>query len=365
MRVSGVSTSAPVFPDDGPRGKRIVRRLRGIPLEMVAFVVVTVLLPVLVLAALAADLIRWGTSRQPLTAIRLVGFLWWFLAGEMRAFAILAWIWISNGGPFRGDSQHRRDALYNLRKSWARGHLAGVRILFGLRFEVEGLEHAGPGPVLVMIRHASIVDNLLPDSLIAQEHGLGLRYVIKRELEALPVIDIGGRWVPTNFLRRTSSDPEAELARLLRLSEDLVPTEGILIYPEGTRHTAAKLARAKEKIAETQPEIAALADGLENLLPPRLGGPLALLDATRKTENPVDVIFCAHVGFDGFETVGDIWRGGLVGRTISVRIERVPAAEIPADREGQIRWLYSHWQEMDDWIGAHREAAGPPEPPAA
>jgi 1-acyl-sn-glycerol-3-phosphate acyltransferase len=361
MRVSGVSTSAPVFPDDGPRGKRIVRRLRGIPLEILAFVLVTVLLPVLALVALVTDLIRWATSRKPFTAIRLVGFLWWFLLGEMRALVIIAWIWTSNGGPFRGDSQHRRDALYNLRRTWARMHLAGVRVLFGLRFEVEGLENAGPGPVLVMIRHASIVDNLVPDSLIAHGHGLGLRFVIKRELEALPVIDIGGRWVPTNFLRRTSSDPEAELARLLRLTEDLVPTEGILIYPEGTRHTAAKLARAKEKIAETQPDIAALAEGLENLLPPRLGGPLALLDATRGT----DVVFCAHVGFDGFETVGDIWRGGLVGRTISVRITRVDAGEIPADRDAQIRWLYAHWQEMDDWIGAHREASGPPDPPAA
>lgn len=361
MRVSGVSTSAPVFPDDGPRGKRIIRRLRGIPLEILAFVVVTALFPLLALAALATDLIRWGASRQPFTAIRLLGFLWWFLAGEMRAFVILAWIWVSNGGPFRGDSQRRRQGLYNLRKSWARWHLAGVRVLFGLRFEVEGLEKAGPGPVLVMIRHASIVDNLLPDTLIANAHGLGLRYVIKRELEALPVIDIGGRWVPTNFLRRTSRDPEAELARLLQLSEDLVPREGILIYPEGTRHTAAKLARAKEKIAETQPEIAAMAEGLENLLPPRLGGPLSLLDATRGT----DVVFCAHVGFDGFETVGDIWRGGLVGRTISVDITRVPAAEIPTERDEQIRWLYAHWQKMDDWIGAHREAVGQPSRPAA
>src|SRR6478735_4476880 len=135
MRVSCVSTSAPVFPDDGPRGKRVVRRLRGIPLEILAFVLITVLLPVLALASLVADLIRWVRFRQPLTAIRLVGFLWWFLAGEMRAFVILAWIWLSNGGPFRGDSRRRRVGLYNLRKSWARGHLAGVRFLFGLEFE--------------------------------------------------------------------------------------------------------------------------------------------------------------------------------------------------------------------------------------
>ena len=65
-------------------------------------------------------------------------------------------------------------------------------MLFRLRFEVEDLELAGPGPVVVFIRHASIVDNMLPDTLVAHAHGLGLRYVIKRELQMIPVIDIGG-----------------------------------------------------------------------------------------------------------------------------------------------------------------------------
>ena len=38
--------------------------------------------------------------------------------------------------------------------------------------------------------------------VLAREHGLGLRYVIKRELQMLPAIDIGGRWVqlPTTYV---------------------------------------------------------------------------------------------------------------------------------------------------------------------
>ena len=122
--------------------------------------------------------------------------------------------------------------------------------------------------------------------------------MIKRELQAVPTIDIGGRWVPTNFLRRTSSDPEAELAKMRELATDLGPGEGILIYPEGTRHTDAKLARVKEKLRESGSEVLPWAERLQNLLPPRLGGPLALLEETEG----IDVVFCAHVGFDGFET---------------------------------------------------------------
>lgn len=60
---------------------------------------------------------------------------------------------------------------------------------------------------------------------------------------------------------------------------------------------------------------------------------------------------CEHVGLDGFEKISDIWAGGLVGTTVHVRFRRYPAAEIPADREALVRWLYKRWQEVDDWVG--------------
>ena len=66
------------------------------------------------------------------------------------------------------------------------------------------------------------------------------------------------------------------------LAIDLDPHEGVLIYPEGTRSTPAKLARAKEIIRERQPDIAPLADRLQHVLPPRLGGPLALLESSAR-----------------------------------------------------------------------------------
>ena len=57
-------------------------------------------------------------------------------------------------------------------------------MLFGLGFEVDGLEQAGPGPVLMLMRHASIIDNALPDYTAGRAHGMGLRFVIKKELRA-------------------------------------------------------------------------------------------------------------------------------------------------------------------------------------
>ena len=126
----------------------------------------------------------------------------------------------------------------------------------------------------------------------------------------LPTIDIGGGWVPTSVRARARRrHRRASSSTCASWRVDLDPQEGILIYPEGTRHTAGKLARAQEIIRERQPEVAPLADRLHHVLPPRLGGPLALLEAARGT----DVVFCGHVGLDGFEYISDIWAGGLVG----------------------------------------------------
>jgi 1-acyl-sn-glycerol-3-phosphate acyltransferase len=318
--------------------------VRGVTVEVVVLVLVTLLSPLLVAGALAVDVTLWLRRRKPWMAIRLLAMLWWFLVGELYGLLGLLGIWVLSGGR---DGPRRRDQVYRLKRRWLGSHLAGIRRLFGLRLEVEGLALAGPGPVLVMIRHASIIDNTLPDAIVGRAHGLGFRFVIKRELQMLPTIDIGGRWVPTLFVRRASGDTAAELERMRALTVNLSPQDGLLIYPEGTRWTPEKLARANEIIAERQPEIAPLAARLRNVLPPRLGGTLALLESARQA----DVVIFGHVGLDGFEYVSDIWSGGLVGTTVRLKFWRFPAAAVPHDRDELIAWLYDRWQELDDWIG--------------
>ena len=240
-------------------------------------------------------------------------WLWWFLLGELRGLAVLGGLWLRSLGR---DTRARRFGVYRLRQRWARRPpRRRCARLFRLRFEIEGLEDVAPGPVVVLMRHASIIDNTMPDAVFGRAHDLGLRFVLKRELRMLPTIDIGGGWVPTR-VRRTAAraTPSASSATCASWRSTSSPSEGILIYPEGTRHTDKKLARAQEIIRERQPEVAPLADRLRNVLPPRLGGPLALLEAARGT----DVVFCGHVGLDGFEYISDIWAGGLVGGTVKV-----------------------------------------------
>lgn len=352
-----MGTLGPLIPDDSPRGSRAWRRARGIAVEVIVFALVTLLAPVLLTVAAAVDLALWLRGRKRWMAVRLLAMLWWFLAGELYGLIGLLGIWALSGGR---DGARRRDRVYRLKRSWLGSHLAGIRTLFGLRFEIEGLELAGPGPVVVLIRHASIIDNTLPDVIIGGAHGLGFRFVIKRELQMLPTIDIGGRWVPTLFVRRASGDVAAELLRFHALTENLSTRDGILIYPEGTRATAEKLARAKAILAERQPEVAPLAARLQHLLPPRLGGTIALLQSGAGA----DVVIFGHVGLDGFEYISDIWAGGLVGTTVRLKFWRFAAAEVPRDRAELIEWLYERWQELDDWVG-EAQAGGAATPAAA
>jgi 1-acyl-sn-glycerol-3-phosphate acyltransferase len=334
----------PLIPDDSPRASRAARRLRGIAVEVGLLVLVTALSPVLLIAAAIVDATLWLRRRKRWMAVRLVAMLWWFLVGELYGLLGLLAIWVSSRGR---DSARRRDRVFRLKRRWLGSHLAGIRALFRLRFEVEGLELAGPGPVLVLIRHARIIDNTLPDAIVGRVHGLGFRFVIKRELQMLPTIDIGGRWVPTLFVRRASGETAGELDRMRGLTVNMSSHDGLLIYPEGTRSTSEKLARAKQIIAERQPEIAPLADRLQNVLPPRLGGTLELLQSAPDA----DVVIFGHVGLDGFEYISDIWAGGLVGTTVRLKFWRFAAAEVPSDRDELIVWLYERWQQLDDWIG--------------
>lgn len=352
MRLGEIG-EGPLTEADGTVAGRLRRRLIGIPLELLGFVVVTALLPVLVLGAAAVDLVLWLQRRKPWVGIRLVAFLWAFLATEVWAYGVLAVIWIAAGGPFGKGSMRRRRGIYWLRPRWARTHLGTIGRLFGLRFEVEGLELAD-APAIILIRHASIIDNMISDTFVAYNRGTGLRYVIKRELQSIGVIDIGGRWVPTTFLRRTSDKPEGELAKIRLLAHDLGPAEQIVVYPEGTRATTKKIARAKEILREGSPEISKLAERMVNLLPPRLGGTLALLEQAPE----LDVIICGHVGFDGYQYISDIWRGDLVGAEIRVKFWRIPAEQIPRDEQGRIEWLYAQWHQLDDWVGHQREQLG-------
>jgi 1-acyl-sn-glycerol-3-phosphate acyltransferase len=319
------------------------RRLITVPVVLISSALALLLSPVLFVAALLVD--GWRVVRSGATPVawRLVAILLAYLAGEVFAVVGALLLWLLSGF---GTARARLVRMsYKLQLGWGNLLWESARLIFRLRLETEGLELARPGPILILSRHASIIDNVLPFQLFSRAHRMTLRYVIKKELLMDPALDIAGSWLPNHFVDRASKDPEAELKALRRLGSGLTDNDGLLIFPEGTRFTEVKQQRALASLAKRNPRFHRQVSGLRHLMPPHPGGALALLEASS-----ADVVLLAHHGFDGFAQIRDIWSGGMVGKLVRVKLTRIPFTEIPEGRGHRTEWLFKVWQGMDDWL---------------
>lgn len=315
------------------------------PIVLIAWVLSILLSPLLFAAALLVDGWRTIRTRTIPVAWRLVAILLTYLSAEVYAVVGAFLIWVRSGF---GTNRARLVRLsYRLQLGWGNLLWDSIRVIFRLRIEIDGVEVARPGPILILARHASIIDNVLPFQLFSRVHGTTLRYVIKKELLIDPALDIAGSWLPNHFVDRQSKDPEAEIKALRRLGSGLTENDGLLIFPEGTRFTVERQQRALATLAKKNPRFYRYVAGLRHLMPPHPGGALALLEASS-----ADVVLVAHHGFDGFARVKDIWAGGMVGKLVRVKMSRVPFDEIPEGRGRRTEWLFKIWQEMDDWISS-------------
>ena len=341
------------------------RRLAGVVLYASAWLLLTITAPLAAPLALAVDW-RRGDGRWP--TVRCLAFAIHYLTCELIGIAAACLIWLCSGSwaglgrttspaaRLTGLSDAYLRANFRLQCWWTRSLFRGAERIFDLRVEVSGDEHVRRGPFLLFLRHASIGDTLLPALLIADRHDLMLRYVMKRELLWDPCLDIVGNRLPNYFVQRGSGDSDREIAAVQHLADDLGPGDGVLIYPEGTRFAASKRERILARVqGALPPRLIAIAEQLQHTLPPRLGGALGLLERAPG----VDVVFCAHSGFEGSASLASMLAGALVGAQVRVAFWRVPAAQIPSERSARAEWLYQHWRRIDEWIGAGDVAAEP------
>ena len=274
-------------------------------------------------------------------AIRLFAFGWVYLAVGVACLATLGWQWIAAG---LGRNRERlREGSYRLQEWWAATLFGAVKRIFRLELSVEGLDQVVPGPVIVMMRHASIVDTLLPNVVVTRQAGIRLRYVLKRELLADPALDIAGNRLINHFVDR-DGDSGAEVAAVLALAEGMSDREGILIYPEGTRFTESRRKQMVERLGTRDSLLARRSRALRRVLPPRPGGPAMLLGTGH------DVVMAAHTGLEPLATIPDAWSGRIVGARVRLKFERFAAGTIPDGRSGRLGWLFDRWAEVDEWV---------------
>lgn len=278
-----------------------------------------------------------------------------YLLYETAGILVSIWIWLTG---FADSPRRWAERNGRLQDWWANSLMRAARRLLGFDLAVEGLGALdGPAPLL-FLRHASLLDTLLPATLIAVPRGVRLRYVLKSELLWDPCLDVNGSRLRNHFTLRGAGDGPTEIAAVAALLDD-IGDEGIAICPEGTRFSEAKRAHTLERLREQgRDALADLAAELHHTLPPRLGGPLALLQ-----NNPgLDVVVCAHTGFEPTASLPQLFAGAMRGTTVHVGFRRIGFDDLPKDVDAQREWLFDQWRRVDDWIASH--AGAPPTCPA-
>ncbi len=309
------------------------RRFLTLPGYLLATAVVTAALPLLgLLAALASCLPRFRGALPSLLFV--LGYLWCETLGVAAAF----WLWLRHCGRNRDPFLA---ANFRLQCWWSNALKVIAERLFRLEFQVSGASALDGPPALLLPRHASIADTVIPIVFYAMPRHVRLRYVLKRELLLDPCLDIVGNRLPNYFVDRGGQDSDRARRGVGALVAGLAADEGLLLYPEGSRCSTARREALRARSAGN-PHMLAQLERWPSLLPPRLGGFLAMLEA-----NPGrDLVFCAHAGFEGSSHFASLINGSWIGGRIGIRFWRVPFAAIPESRDARVAFLFGEWDRM-------------------
>lgn len=333
--------------------RRLRRRLLTVPLVFAVTILFVAALPLLLLVAALIDLLR-GPLRGRLVLCRGLLFFATFLLLESAAIAGVTLLWFVH--------LILRDEAFFVRANraaqtwWSTTLYRSGEYFFSLRTHIEGSlpppdpEALKVPPLLVFVRHASTADTVLPVVLLATR-GYRLRYVLKRELLLDPCLDIVGQRLRNYFVARGGKETEQDLLGVDALAADLGSGDALVIYPEGTRFTAAKRARILTRLREQGPaDTLALADSLTQTLPPLQRGPLRLLERNRTA----DLLLIGHVGLDAAGSLDELLQGELVNQDVRIHIERILFAELPQDPLAQRQFLADKWRQIDAFIAHHK-----------
>jgi 1-acyl-sn-glycerol-3-phosphate acyltransferase len=358
---------------------RFLRRLIFAPLAVLIAVAAVVLSPLLLLLAVIATPSRAGRRRL----LRLVRFgLAWLVMESAALFASLG-LWIASGFGGRFHTDASQDRHYALVRWFLDSLMRRALRVFQLRVEIEEplateeeLSARLTRPVIVLSRHAGPGDSFLLVQHLLSRYRRRPRIVMKAALQFDPILDVVINRLPHAFVHppkpgkvaapdqsaagRTSVGPgevaetpvqSAVTAEIRRLAGGMGPLDALVIFPEGGNFTPGRWRRGIRRLEESsRHDEADLARSMPNLLPPRSGGAFAAIDSAPTA----DVIFVAHTGLDDLITVGDVWRALPMEQVIKVRWWRVPASQVPRDRDEVVRWLYDWWQRIDTWIAENR-----------
>jgi 1-acyl-sn-glycerol-3-phosphate acyltransferase len=308
-----------------------IRRVITVPAVMMTAATLAGSIGIWAPATAAFDLVH-GRTAVPRTRVLSLALAWSML--ESTGVGISAALWAAGRS---GDCETH----FAFQRWWADRLLDALRQTARVTFEVEGLEHVAPGPIIVCSRHASVIDALIPVWLLGQV-GMRPRYVLKDDLQLDPCLDIFGNRLPNHFVDRDPADNGTELARLECLARGMDERDACVIFPEGTVVTDARRRRAVAMIAERDPERARRVRDLRVLAPVRPGGTHALM----RGAPDADLVFVAHAGLEALDRLADAVDHIPLAEPIRIEITRVARRDVPSG-DAFFPWFDEQWANCD------------------
>lgn len=322
-----------------PKDIRWGRRLITTPL----WFLLAILMPVLTIVSLPLLVLYDLIKRSDLSATRTAIYFSYFFLNESSGLVIALGIWLRYKLGLLKENEYEL-ANRRLQRRWSRGLFWSTNRIFSLKVSIDGLEALeDPRPCVVMSRHASTLDTMLPLAVVRELKWF--RYVIKSELLIDPALDYVAQRFPNVFVNRGGSDPEFEIQKVLALGTELEENGAVVVYPEGTRFSKEKRARLLEKFSH-DPVLKAVTESLRYTLPPLREGSVRLISSTPNA----DLVFIAHRGVDKIRAMSDLISGGMTNAHLEVLIWRYKAEDVPREPDAVRDFMVKNWQRIDAFV---------------
>jgi len=325
------------YPD--PIWRRWFRRTLTYTLVTAAFVLSVATVWLWVPLCLVVDFVR-KTS-----VTRAVFFVSNYLLFQIIAIVMLSVTWFRYYLLSGGDCPTYREKTHWVQRTWAKYLLSTTTYILAVSLHVDGGYEFGEQKIILAARHTSIGDTFLPLALASIPYEKKLGFVMKKELEWDPAIDFAVSHLDHIFITRGTGDALDEIAQVGKLAKS-PELDGVVIFPEGTRYTKKKWGQVKKSMEEHGNEklVNWMTDN-PNVLPPRPGGILALLE----NNDSADVVFLAHRGFENARRFRDVLNGTFAGSDIYIKIWGVKFEDLPTTESDQKDWIMENWKIVNDF----------------
>lgn len=235
------------------------------------------------------------------------------------------------------------------------------RRFYGWGFALAGIElNCAPPPripsdrpVIVLARHAGAFNSALMAHLIARDLGRDTYTIAKRCAALTPGLRAAYADSGVVFCRFDQEGKALALQQLQRQASGALPSDALLLFPEGTNYSVKRWRQAIETMRAAGRNAHAIqAEQCPHVMPIHPTGAWMLATSAPTA----DVVVLAQTGLEDLTGADGLGYPSMGTGEVRVAWWHIPADQVPRERAEFAAWLRGQWCEVDSWIATARSA---------